>query len=257
MHKFTLAILLAAALYAQSSGPLTPAQRTQYMRAACKGKVNAKGECTACLGSGEAGITDLADAVPGSFTAPGSQKEVVLFTTSTACEPHANNFGGAVLLRFENGAWRNVHYEPGITGETLRVLHVPSGRDLLVSQGGFVQSGQVDSWISVITVSNGGFKENMLLRVSDPGGTQCDPKDPIVMHQGSIKKVEVVPGGIHAQVQVVTSHQRGDADGACTQIPGSSKTTKLYDLEYVLQGDKVVVAPSSAATAALLKKLVE
>ncbi|HEY3742087.1 MAG TPA: hypothetical protein VGL53_19680 [Bryobacteraceae bacterium] len=251
MHKIILALLVTTGLYSQAAG-----ERIQYMRGACSGKVNGKGECTVCLGSGEAGITGLVQALHGSFTAPGAQKEVVLITSSNDCEPHANNFGGAVLLRFENGAWRKIHYEPGVTGTTFKLLRTAAGRDLLVFQGGFVQAGEVGSWVSVLTVSNSGFEDQTLVRVSDPGGARCDPNGQ-VMNQGEIKKVEVVPGGIHAQVEVITSHQRGDADGACMAIPGSSKTTKVYDLEYVLQGEKLVVAPGSAGAAAVLKRLFE
>lgn len=250
MSKIILVAFVTAALYAQ----ITPAQKTQYMRAACKGKMNSKGQCTVCLGSSEAGITDLVQAIPGSFTAPGSQKEVVVVTSSMECEPHANNFGGSVLLRFENGAWRNVYYAAGVTGTDFTVVRSASGRDYLVSQGAFTQAGEITSWLNFVTVSNGNFKDDSLLRVSDPGGTQCDPKGQ-VMNQGEIKKVQAASGAIHVQVQVVTSHQRGDKDGTCSQIPGSPKSTKLYDVEFVFQGEKMVAAPSSASTVAMLKKL--
>jgi len=253
MSKIPIA-LIAAVLYAQTPAKLTTVQRTQYLRAACAGKVNSKGECTACLGSGQPGITDLVEAIPGSFTARGS-KEVLLITSSMDCEPHANNFGGAILLTFRNGAWEKGAYEAGIVGNDFKMLQTAAGRDLLVYQGGFVQSGQTSESINVLTISSGGFDSQTLLRVNSAGGGTCQPA-PEVMHDGQLKGVDVAQGTIRARVQVTTSRQKGDKDGACVVVPGSS-TTVQYNVEYLLRDGKFVVAPASAPVAKKLKELFE
>jgi hypothetical protein len=259
MPKLALALLLAATttLCAQQTTPdkPTPAQRTQYIRAACAGKINSKGQCTACLGSGEPGITDIVDAIPGSFTAR-NQKQLLLITNSMDCESHANNFGGAILLTFRNGAWEKGAYEAGIVGNNFKVVPTPAGHDLLVFQGGFMQSGQASEWIDVLNISSSGaFNSETLLLVNTAGGGPCQPK-PEVMHDGQLKKVDVSPGSIHAHVEVTTSRQKGDKDGACVVVPGSS-TTVQYNVEYILRDNKFVVAPASAAAAQTLNKLFE
>jgi hypothetical protein len=253
MIKIAALALIAAALFGQTPSKLTATQRNLYLGVACPGKVNAKGECTACLGSGQPGITELKEAIPGSFTGPG-QKEVLLLTGSTGCDPHADNFGGAILLMFRNGVWAKGTYEAGLTGTGFQPVQMADGRQLLVYQGGFGQMGEASVWTNVLTISNfGAFGKQTLLRLTSGFGMFCEPEAEVI-HNGEFKNVELGKGSIRVHVLVTTLRKKGDKNKACDEVPGSSKKAD-YEVEYLLRGDKFVVAPASAAAEQILKRL--
>lgn len=82
----------------------------------------------------------------GSFTRAGAQQAVADFS---GCEPHANNFGGSVLLEKLAQGWKVRNYEAGFISSECLKDGVPGGRDLLICRGGYTGQGENDSSVFV------------------------------------------------------------------------------------------------------------
>jgi len=86
------------------------------------------------------GRAAVSEPLPGAFTGPGRTEALVYLFS---CEPHANSYGGTVLLRKEQGKWRRISYAPGLGSSSCLTFRRDDGTDLLVSQGGDVAQGYV------------------------------------------------------------------------------------------------------------------
>lgn len=112
------------------------------------------GKCPGYTSDGQDGLpgagSDLEFALEaafrGSFTASGRNEALTIWY---GCEPHAFDWGGAVLLRHDGQSWKFVRYDQGFRPEGCKVRPKGSGQDELVCSGTFTQHGESTRWSEV------------------------------------------------------------------------------------------------------------
>ena len=73
----------------------------------------------------------------GHFTAPSAENVLL---SMNGCEPHANNFGGSVLLTRQSGKWERTWYVAGALTNSCRKIALATKREILLCEGGYMGS---------------------------------------------------------------------------------------------------------------------
>jgi hypothetical protein len=89
--------------------------------------------------------------IQGSFTAPGAVEAVASFK---GCEPHAENYGGSILLAKSGDSWSIVRYVQALITTACRPYRLQNGRDLLLCDEQNRHPQESRQTISVIDLSN-------------------------------------------------------------------------------------------------------
>jgi hypothetical protein len=80
----------------------------------------------------------LVSVIYGRFTKSGDQEAIVDIND---CEPHANNWGGTVLLRRNSRGWSKVQYKAGIRTNSCLKLAKFTGQNYLVCLNSYMGQG--------------------------------------------------------------------------------------------------------------------
>ena len=183
----------------------------------------------------------------GNFTRAGVQEAVASFS---GCEPHADNFGGSILLEKTPTGWKVKSYESGFISDECLKYRLKSGRDLLLCQGGYGGQGEIDS--SLFTFDYALPKQQhskTLLSTRDTVST-CLPGDKTV---GSIEGVQlrdlnhdgmsdVVVTVKAAKVKPPAGHEQDCGESLVLPM------IKTRELDFLFGEDTFKIAPGSAET---------
>ncbi|HUO93540.1 MAG TPA: hypothetical protein VMU22_11485 [Rhizomicrobium sp.] len=101
----------------------------------------------------------------GHFTVPNAQEAYV---TYLGLEPHADGFGGGILLRGADKGWKVVRWFPG--GQMDRCVALPNpGPQRMLCLSGYTGMGETDSsvWLVDFSGPGGALKRVNLLKAQD------------------------------------------------------------------------------------------
>lgn len=135
-----------AATQTHSTQNPTLKQARELMGSVCKGGAQT-GECRVCPSfTNDNGFDDkmtLEGVTYGKFL---NSKDTYALLDLSGCEPHANNFGGSVLLRWRGLThWELVKYFPGLRSYDCQKYPAVNGRELLLCRGDYEGMGIVDT----------------------------------------------------------------------------------------------------------------
>jgi hypothetical protein len=196
----------------------------------------------------------LRTVIYGSFTAPGVEEAVASFE---GCEPHAEEFGGTILLRKLHGSWAMVDYTPALITSACQTYHLRTGRELLLCEGEDHHMAGAYQWISVCDFSR--EPSSRCQSVFDVLDTRvaCDPS----AVWGSIDKVELRDlngDGMPDLILVIGVGQGAfpNPGGSCN-ADTSHAPVERQKLDFFFQQDtnNFLPAPGSQALAAHLHAL--
>ncbi len=157
------------------SHPLSTRELATFLPGVCRHPLRAKKEfsCEAFIGYGgdpapPRGTTLSLDAVAyASFTRPGEREAYLSYASDF--EPHANNFGGGIVLRRSGEAWKVVAWFPG--GQMKNCMAVPGiAPQRMLCLDGYEGMGEMDSsvWIKQVRPAGGdGHKDTGVLKAQD------------------------------------------------------------------------------------------
>ncbi|HXQ54101.1 MAG TPA: hypothetical protein VN802_23605 [Stellaceae bacterium] len=158
-RAFTLSLALvlcvgvAAAAEPGDTRPLAGDEEAAFLPLLCQKPVAQKGGEHACAGfvgypggAQHGASLSLTAIAVGPFSAQNADEAYITYFSMV--EPHANNFGGGVLLRRAKGAWRLVRWYPG--GQMGDCIALPGdGPRRMLCRDGYTGMGEIDSsvWI--------------------------------------------------------------------------------------------------------------
>lgn len=132
-----------------------PAQQRERLLAAICGQENVTGPANDrhCANvpdypSGDCSGLRIAAVNHGKFSRPGVQE---IFLSYDGCEAHANNFGGGILLRWEDGIWHRILILPGERGDSCFSLYRAENQSALVCLNLSVGQGEEDASLTLLT----------------------------------------------------------------------------------------------------------
>lgn len=234
-------------------------QARELMTSVCPGGADT-GSCGTCPSFVDSGGFDekmtLTAVTYGRFLNAG---DTYALLDLSGCEPHANNFGGSVLLRWRGlTRWDFVKYLPGLrSGDCLRY---PSrgGRETLLCEGGYAGMGIVDTSLFQVDLARypAGTKDKPdygLLFVLEDSSGACQPSASVQSLTGwqAVKLGGSALPGLRVQVRS-GSGKTGRTPETCG-APLASIPTRAYTLEYTYDGH--VFTPTQG-TRAVLNQLI-
>jgi hypothetical protein len=113
------------------------------------------------------------DRYSGKFLADGTTLLVVNY--ESGCEPHATNFGGAVIFEQKDGATSFKGYQPGFQANDCIVLARNEKQDRLICITGFLGQGHLESGVAEMVFTQDfskavGVSLNYFVRAEDSTG---------------------------------------------------------------------------------------
>ena len=99
------------------------------------------------------GELEINAVLPGSFTRPAVAEALADYE---GCEPHANNFGGSVLLRKQPAGWQRVAFLPGLRTATCLRFPRRDGTDALACYSAWSGQGEEDGSIQLLRFDGAG-----------------------------------------------------------------------------------------------------
>jgi hypothetical protein len=187
----------------------------------------------------------------GSFTAKGADEA---YLTYSGLEPHANNFGGGILLRRANGKWNPARWVPG--GQMDNCVALPdAGPQRMLCLSGYGGMGETDSsvWVFDLTPLTGKseFKRTKVLAAQDgreAGGDAsyyCDnavrAKRDLLLSIDDLTRAHE-PGAL--ATSKITTAAADDVRDACKANKFSDVGTKDGSVRYRLVNGAVHVDPA-------------
>lgn len=245
------------------------------LEAACPGKTyrrNKQGRqevgCKVCpAGSGLRDVPgqSLEAVTFGHFTSASSDDALL---SVMGCEPHSLYFGGSFLLTKQDGQWRRVGYYPRLITEQCHALATESGRQIMVCAHYFGAQGLGERFIYALDFKQPGKPLVATLLSAVNGMYTCGQEEgnkPV--QQSVVESVEYtdLDGDGLADVSIVARTgrvQRSEAEfQACVDWSSGKRRmnsrmrTPKYRIDYLLKGDRLVLAPDSRAAMARFGKL--
>lgn len=225
----------------------TAAETKELLAAVCPGSSRfGKGSasCETCPSFVKSGWDErfgLRSVVYGKFLDTHTPNAVLDFD---GCEPHANNFGGSVILRWKGlTRWEFVRYEPGSRTSDCQKITAGDGHDLLLCRVGWMGQGYTVDGLSLLDL-RGKANWKPLLSLNANTGT-CD---------NDLYQIEIVSWELRSQrlrVQAAATQWRRSGEG-CQEAKPPLGATRRYTLEYRFDGSRFV---PTAQTARLAKTL--
>ena len=113
------------------------------------------------------------DRTSGKFLADGAT--LLIVTYESGCEPHATNFGGAVIFEQKDGATSFRGYQPGSQANDCIVLARNEKQDRLICVTGFLGQGHLESGVAEFVFTRDfsrtiGVSPNFFARATDSTG---------------------------------------------------------------------------------------
>ncbi|GAA4022633.1 hypothetical protein GCM10022631_41430 [Deinococcus rubellus] len=262
-----LAVLTAQAAPAgagsQKTQKITPRVARELLAPVCSSGA-ATGACTPCPAftsfhdnTGE-GLTPTAVSY-GHFT--GSRLTDALVDMD-GCEPHVNNFGGSLLLRWQGlTSWKLLRYVQGIrTGQCLKVP-AAGGRDLLLCQGNYGGMGTVVENLVLLDLAQPDVLTQNFFSTYDTAEA-CSPT-------GSIQHIvdwKLLPGRGGAAGSNVSGLEVSIKSATFTRAQGDTKAhdpcagklsaapSRIYRLSYTFSGSRFALLPAARPAVAALTR---
>jgi hypothetical protein len=210
----------------------------------------------------------LAEVIRGHFLSPSSE-DVVL--AMTGCEPHSENFGGAILLTRRSQHWAMLWYKAGVETSHCHKVPLLDGRDILVCVGSSGARGSVSTELYVedllkpspsLMAGNGGF-----FSVEDDtrtcGWNSENERKPFPLTRAYIERVSFGPGARKGLPVISVTAAFGkrlipfQEAQACIDEHNPNKahlgmslapSTRSYRVEFFFDGRNYRPSPSSAKT---------
>lgn len=162
----------------------------------------------------------------------------------SGCEPHADAFGGSVLLRKAHGSWEFVEYLQGLGTSACKTYHLKTGRDLLLCEGGGCFMGNCRQSVFVCDLSK---EQNARVRsvidVADDSGA-C-PGNALF---GSISNfaLRISNGGGMPILTIWCNAGRSDPQKGSNSCDdnNSRKQARTYKLDFLFQPDSNTFVPA-------------
>ncbi len=193
---------------------------------------------------------ELRKVLTGSFTHAGAKEVLAEFF---GCEPHVYNFGGTLILDQSGQALKRIRWVPGPIG-LVRTYRLTSGRDLVLSQGGYTGQGITTAWVSTDDFSKQEPDGQTLVAIDDESLNACQAERVKI---GSIPKLEFPDlnsdGTADLRVTVrfgevnVPAEHRGNCDDEF-----KPPAPPAYTIDFIFDGKAFHV---TAATAAILRQV--
>lgn len=226
--------VVCAADFATEAKALKGVEAKPFEAVACGPK-----GCKVCP-DGTTGEMELRTILYGSFVSAHSEDALI---TTGGCEPHAMNFGGAVLITSKNGKWQKIWYEPGLIADQCRKVKGSDGREILVCLGTYTGQGENDEVLYAVDVSKPTEKRQInLFGISDTTMT-CAAE----VTGGGIVQILLTGTGVTAQVRFgkrkLTAAERRKCEAAYAQgkEPEVHVPEKHYEIRFLLRGDRFVL----------------
>lgn len=190
---------------------------------------------------------ELRKVLKGSFTRPGTKELLAEFF---GCEPHASNFGGTLLLDESGPKIKRVRYLPGIVG-IVRTYRLASGKDIVISQGGYTGQGESTGWVSTYDFSSKPDPaEHMLIRVDDNSLNYCE-RDRVKIDYLSKLEFQDLNGDGRPDLRVAVTYGNVKVparfQGHC-DMEWEGPTLPQYTIDFLFDGTTFHVTPATAAT---------
>ena len=200
----------------------------------------------------------------GHFTAPDADEAAVAVY---GCEPHSENWGGAVLFRRSEGGFNLQWYEPGLIINDCLSAHASTGRDLLVCEYIDGHQSVLTQTLSSIDVSRGaGEREDLLLALTDnvnacgqDFGSSEDQRIYPLQKAGLLNVRIDARNRLVARVEYGLRQISGAESNKCLDVlqhavrPSVEPATRVYTIAFKLDQVTWGIMPNSRST----KKLVE
>jgi hypothetical protein len=193
---------------------------------------------------------ELRKVLKGSFTRSGANE---LLGEFFGCEPHAANFGGTMILGQDASTWKRVRWVPGPVG-LVRTYPGKDGRDLVLSQGGYMGQGEATEWVSTYDFGKADPATQTLLTVEDDTSNAC-MLDQVSI--GSVSGLEFPDLNGDGKPDLRVKVKAGKAKVPAKYREHCDENFKVpeapsYTVDFVFDGKAFHVTPS---TAAAFKKL--
>lgn len=200
---------------------------------------------------GYPGVWSLGPMYRGHFVSALSDDAVI---GADGCEPHANNFGGTILLTRGVPGWTMLWYRGGLrTGQCHKVT-LPGGRDILVCVSWYGGNGGSYTNLFVPDLVDGKPGWSLIGdQFNNCGGFGNSQHDPVHAIESHIKKVEFLPGkaGMPPIVSVTATFTdawvKPDGPGCLLPPP------KTYRIDFFFDGHKYQPTPATAAAAKIFE----
>jgi hypothetical protein len=277
MNAFQSNLLAALALAAASFPPsaiaaadashdphkLSAEEERIVLPAICRNAIREKHQfkCAALIGypsdgaafnatSGKAsGEISFATIAYGNFTTKGTEEAYV---TYLGIEPHADNFGGGILLRGTKNGWNVERWVPG--GQMDNCVALPdSGLQRMLCLSGYTGMGETDSSVWILDASalghGGALKRDSVLKAQDgreASNTDAYCKGPASAHQSMLLSIDDLTRSQQPGILATSKITYADATNvreACTEDRFADVGTQNGVLRYRLSQGKVVIDP--------------
>ncbi|WP_407568746.1 hypothetical protein [Deinococcus altitudinis] len=264
MHRLILLLLtLCSGLTlagAHSSQTPTPKQARELMANVCPTGAST-GACSVCPdfvnGGGFGGKMTLEAVTYGKFL---NNRDTYALLDLSGCEPHANNYGGGVLLRWRGlTRWEFVKYFSGLRPYDCQKYPAQGypaqgGRETLLCEGGYSNMGIVDtSLFQVDLLTSRGDTDTSLFVLED--SSEACLSTASVQRLSSWQRVNLNGGALPGlRVRLLSgSGKTGRTPETCDD-KAPTLPTRAYTLEYTFDGK--MFSPT-AATRTVLRQLLK
>ena len=114
----------------------------------------------------------------GDFTNSGVEE---VFTVTSGCEAHVNNWGGSVLFRKNGNKWKKVFYDPGYPGKC-KMFRSMAGQSELLCLSEYMNQGYITNSLMQYRVTDNGLREieTLYSGESDEGVLNSKQKNTLV-----------------------------------------------------------------------------
>lgn len=255
-----VALLTLAALTAQAvpvgmgSQKITSKVARELLAPVCASGA-ATGTCTPCpaFTGGQNDILTPNTVIYGHFTDARATDALV---DMSGCEPHVNNFGGSLLMRWQGLTnWKLLRYVQGLRSGQCLNLPAPDGRDQVLCQSGYAGMGTMLESLSLMDLKRLDGPLQILFTATDD--TEACLKN------GSLQSIvgwRALPAqgrasGLEVRIRSAT-YTRADPFSPDDPCAGHLKKTpsRVYHLTYTLKGSRLTLRPESKSALAALKR---
>jgi hypothetical protein len=210
---------------------------------------------------------DFAKATFGHFT---SAHDESLILSGFGCDSHASNDGGSFVFSMTSGKPHLLNYDKGLITDECQKFHEGDGTDFLVCREEW--SGQGEDDLSVFLAQfddTGDVKQTYFFQTQDTSGTCPDDASPQQKVQDSdirsIKYETKGPGELRGVTIIATQGKItcAQANAEIDEEPDvigerpprkEFPSVKTYEIHFLFDGKKLVVAPESKAAFGIFRK---
>jgi hypothetical protein len=229
----------------------TTKEVAELLPVACAGaKINLESRsCTPCPEQLFEDSRVFSSVMYGRFLSAGETNAIM---DMQGCEPHANNFGGTMILRWRGLTnWEFVRYEPGVRSGDCLKYGTKAGHDVRVCQSFWGGMGFTIEGFAVYDDTRKSVPSDGLVTITSNSDQCTDPK----LNDFHILKVDRVninrDNRPDLRIQVSERHAQLSKAGECNDTLQWGPVKKLV-LEFLFDGAKFVPTP---ATKPLVKYL--